>query len=178
MTKESRKSKHRLILLRHGKSAWPEGVADEARPLSERGRRAAPVIGAYMEHETLIPDLVLVSPATRAQQTWDLVRDELPADMAERTETKLYEVPAETIVDAIRSVEASCRTLLVVGHNPGMEDAAAMLAGGGEAGAIYLIKEKFPTAGLAVIDFDIEGWNDLAAGSGYLERFVTPRSLA
>ena len=60
----------RLILLRHAKSAWPEGVADRRRPLSERGRRAAPAIGGYMKREGLLPELILISTAERTQQTW------------------------------------------------------------------------------------------------------------
>lgn len=177
MTKKSPKPKRRLILLRHAKSAWPDGVADRERPLAERGRKAAPVIGAYMAREKLIPDLALVSPARRAQETWKLVRDALPKKVAERGAPSVYEVSADRIVDVIRTVEPGIRTLLVVGHNPGVENAASLLVADGDADAMGRMKEKFPTAGLAVIDFDVDGWDEVAAGSGYLERFVAPRSL-
>jgi phosphohistidine phosphatase len=177
MGKKSRGPKRRLILLRHAKSAWPGGVADVERPLAERGRKAAPVIGAYMAREKLIPDLALVSPARRAQETWKLVREALSKKVALRDAPGVYEVSAERILDVIRTVEPGIRTLLVVGHNPGMENAASLLVADGDADAMDRMKEKFPTAGLAVIDFDVDGWDEVATGTGYLERFVAPRSV-
>ncbi len=172
-------SKRRLILLRHAKSAWPEGVPDHERPLSDRGRKSALVIGGYMKREKLLPDLALVSPARRAQETWTLVREVLSGGIVERETPGIYEVPAGTLLTAIQSVEPGIRTLLMIGHNPGMEDLASMLATEGDVDAISRMTEKFPTAGLAVIDFDIEGWDSTGTGSGtgYLERFVTPRFL-
>ena len=175
MTRNS--NNRRLILLRHAKSAWPGGVIDEERPLSDRGRKAAPVIGAYMAREKLIPDLALVSPARRAQETWQLVRETLPEGIAEREATGIYEVAAHDILAVIQTAEPGIRTLLLVGHNPGLEDLASLLVKDGDAGAVARMREKFPTAGLAVIDFDIGGWDAVAAGTGYIERFVTPRFL-
>lgn len=102
--------KHRLILLRHAKSAWPDGVADRERPLADRGRKAARVIGTYMVREKLIPDLALVSPARRAKETWKLVRGALSKKVSEREAADIYEVSAERILDVIRAVElASAR---------------------------------------------------------------------
>lgn len=167
----------RRLLLRHAKSAWPEGVADHDRPLAERGRKSAPVIGAYMAREKLIPDLALVSPARRAQETWKLVGEALSKKVAQRDAPEIYEVAAGHILEVIQAVKPGIRTLLMVGHNPGMEDLAALLVKDGDADAIRRMKEKFPTAALAIIDFDAEGWDEVAAGTGYLERFVTPRSL-
>lgn len=169
--------KHRLILLRHAKSAWPNGVADRERPLAGRGRKAAPVIGTYMAREKLIPDLALGSPARRAQETWKLIRQALSKKVSDREAADIYEVSAERILDVIRAVEPDIRTLLIVGHNPGMENAASLIVADGDAAAVGRMREKFPTAGLAVIDLDLGGWDEIAAGTGYLERFVTPRSL-
>ncbi|PON08089.1 phosphohistidine phosphatase [Rhizobium hidalgonense] len=169
--------KHRLILLRHAKSAWPDGVADRERPLADRGRKAAPVIGAYMVREKLIPDIALVSPARRAQETWKLVRRALSKKVSEVEAADIYEVSAERMLDVIRAVEPGIRTLLIVGHNPGMENAASLIVADGNADAMWRMREKFPTAGLAVIDLDLDGWDEIAAGTGYLERFITPRSL-
>lgn len=177
MTKKPPKPKRRLILLRHAKSAWPEGVADRERPLADRGRKAAPVIGAYMAREKLIPDLALVSPARRARETWKLVRGALAKKVTEREAPEIYEVSAERILDVIRTVEPSIRTLLLVGHNPGMENAASLVVANGDADAVGRMREKFPTAALAVIDLDLDGWDEIAAGTGCLKRFVTPRSL-
>ena len=169
--------KHRLILLRHAKSAWPGGVADRERPLAGRGRKAALVIGTYMAREKLIPDLALVSPARRAQETWKLIRQALSKKVSDREAADIYEVSAERILAVIRAVEPDIRTLLIVGHNPGMENAASLIVADGDAAAVGRMREKFPTAGLAVIDLDLDGWDEIAAGTGYLERFVTPRSL-
>ncbi|MBX5132730.1 histidine phosphatase family protein [Rhizobium lentis] len=169
--------KHRLILLRHAKSAWPDGVSDYERPLADRGRKAAPVIGTYMRREKLIPDLALVSPARRVQETWKLVRGALSKKIPEREAADIYEVSGERILDVIRAVEPGIRTLLIVGHNPGMENAASLIVADGNADAVGRMRKKFPTAGLAVIDLDLDGWDEIAAGIGYLERFVTPRSL-
>ncbi len=177
MSQKPIKSAHRLILLRHAKSAWPENVADHDRPLAERGRKAAPLIGAYMAREKLIPDLALVSPARRARETWDIVRKDLPKAITQRDAPGIYEVPAEAILEVIRTVEPDVRTLLLVGHNPGMEDLAALLAKTGEADALQRMAEKFPTGGLAVIDFEIEEWSEVGLGGGMLHCFVTPRSL-
>ncbi|MDC9812435.1 SixA phosphatase family protein [Rhizobium binxianense] len=177
MTLNSMLPKHRLILLRHAKSAWPDGVSDYERPLADRGRKAAPVIGTYMRREKLIPDLALVSPARRAQETWKLVRGALSKKIPEREAADIYEVSGERILDVIRAVEPGIRTLLIVGHNPGMENAASLIVADGNADAVGRMRKKFPTAGLAVIDLDLDGWDEIAAGTGYLERFVTPRSL-
>jgi phosphohistidine phosphatase len=177
MARKSAKPKHRLILLRHAKSAWPDGVADRERPLAERGRKAAHVIGAYMAREKLIPNLALVSPARRAHETWKLVRKTLSGNVDEREAPDVYEVSADRIVDVIRTVGPDIRTLLIVGHNPGMENAASLLVADGDADAMARMEDKFPTAGLAVIDFDTDGWDELSSGSGYLERFVTPKSV-
>ncbi|MBX4863931.1 histidine phosphatase family protein [Rhizobium leguminosarum bv. viciae] len=169
--------KHRLILLRHAKSAWPDGVADRERPLTDRGRKAAPVIGAYMAREKLIPDLALVSPARRARETWKLVRGAFSKKVSEREAADIYEVSAERILDMIRAVEPGIRTLLIIGHNPGMENAASLIVADGDADAVGRMREKFPTAALAVIDFDLDRWDEIGTGTGYLAQFVTPRSL-
>ncbi len=169
--------KHRLILLRHAKSGWPDGVADRERPLADRGRKAASVIGTYMVREKLIPDFALVSPARRAQETWKLVRRALSKKVSEVEAADIYEVSAERILDVIRAVEPGIRTLLIVGHNPGIENAASLIVADGNVDAMGRMREKFPTAGLAVIDLDLDGWEKIAVRTGYLERFVTPRSL-
>ncbi|OAP39179.1 phosphoglycerate mutase [Sinorhizobium glycinis] len=165
----------RLMLLRHAKSAWPEGVADHRRPLAERGRKAAPTIGAYMAAHGLLPDLALVSTARRAQETWELVAGALPRRIDVRDAVGIYEVSATAILGVIRGVEASARSLLLVGHNPGMAELALLLAGEGDA--LPRLRDKFPTAGLAVIEFDAGQWSEIEPGRGRLVRFVTPRML-
>lgn len=178
MAEDHRTNTYRLMLLRHAKSAWPEGVADHDRPLGGRGLKAAPMVGAYMEQKGLIPALAIVSTARRAQETWALVKGILPPPIPTRGTRDIYEVQAPVILTAIRAVDPAIRNLLVVGHNPGMEDLAHLLAGSGGHDALARMRQKFPTAALAVLEFDGVGWEDLAAGGGRLVDFVTPRQLA
>lgn len=167
----------RLLLLRHAKSDWPDGVDDHDRPLAERGRRASPLMAGYMTGEGLIPDLALISTARRTLETWELLRPVIGDGIRWREEPRIYEAPARVILDVIRAVEPGIGTLLVVGHNPGLHDAALRLAGRGREADITRLQQKYPTAGLAVIDFIAGRWSDLADQSGELERFVTPRTV-
>ncbi len=165
-----------LLLLRHAKSAWPRGMADQDRCLAERGKIAAPMIGAFMEKQKLHPDLVLVSPATRAQETWELVKPFVTAG-DEREEPRIYEAQAPYILDVIRDIPATVGVLMLVGHNPGMEDLSRMLSHSGEASALERMRYKYPTAGLAILQFDAGQWADIDWQTGYLADFVTPKSL-
>lgn len=169
---------YRLMLLRHAKSAWPDGVADHDRPLAERGRKAAPLLGAHMRRNGLIPELAIVSTARRAQETWALVKGFLPPSIPVRATRDIYEVEAATLLTTLRTVDPAIRSLLVVGHNPGMEDLAHLLAGVGKQEALAHMRQKFPTAALAVFEFDASGWQALAAGGCRLTDFATPRQLA
>lgn len=178
MAEDHRAKTYRLMLLRHAKSAWPEGVPDHDRPLGDRGRKAAPLVGAYMERKGMIPGLALVSTARRARETWVLVKDNLPPPIPARETRDIYEVAAPAILTAIRAVDPAIGNLLVVGHNPGMEDLAHLIAGSGRQEALARMREKFPTAALAVFEFDGSSWEDLASGGCRLVDFVTPRQLA
>ncbi|WP_425513764.1 SixA phosphatase family protein [Ensifer oleiphilus] len=178
MARDHSTQTYRLMLLRHAKSAWPEGVADHDRPLGERGRNAAPLVGAYMERKGLIPGLAIVSTARRARETWTLVKGILPPPIPARETRDIYEVAAPGILATIRAVDPAIRNLLVVGHNPGMEDLAHQLAGSGKQEALARMQQKFPTAALAVFEFDGSGWEDLAPDGCRLIDFVTPRQLA
>jgi phosphohistidine phosphatase len=165
----------RLILLRHAKSDWPDGVADPDRPLAPRGQEAAPKMAAYLAAQGLLPDRVLVSPARRTQETWALVAESVPA----RAETvpEIYEAPPERILAAIRRAPEEAGTLLVVGHNPGIGELAAALVGEGPRKLRARAAGEFPTAAFAVIDFEGESWAALEPGTGRLERFVRPRDI-
>lgn len=165
----------RLMLLRHAKSDWPDGVADIDRPLARRGREAAPRMGAYMADEGLHPDLVLVSPARRARETWDLVAPAL-GEVETRSEPRIYEAPAERLLQVVREA-GRARGLMLVGHNPGFEDLARRLVGHGDRYAYARLAQKYPTAGLAVIDFPAQTWAEAAERGGRLDRFVTPAGL-
>lgn len=167
----------RLMLLRHAKSNWSTGVTDRERPLAARGREAAPLIGRYLAEELLLPDLVLVSPARRTAETWELVGPMLPERPGVHVEPRLYEAKPERLLEVVQDTEPDVRTLLMIGHNPGFEELAAKLAGHGDRYAAARMAKKYPTCGLAVIDFAIEDWRDAAPRAGRLDRFVTPASL-
>lgn len=165
------------MFLRHAKSNWPEGVADRERPLATRGREAAPVMGRYLADELLLPDLVLVSPARRTQETWELVAPMLPERPPVRHEPRIYEAEASRLLQVVQEIEGPVATVLLIGHNPGFEELAALLTGHGDRYASARMAQKYPTCGLAVLDFAVEDWRDVAARGGRLDRFVTPASL-
>lgn len=167
----------RLLLLRHAKSNWPTGVIDRDRPLAVRGREAAPTMGRYLAEELLLPDLVLISPARRTVETWELVRPMLPAKPGKHLEPRIYESKVDRLLHVVKETEPHVRTLLMIGHNPGLEELAAMLVGHGDRYAAARMAKKFPTCGLAVLDFAIEDWRDVAARGARLDRFVTPASI-
>ncbi|HEV2564317.1 MAG TPA: histidine phosphatase family protein [Microvirga sp.] len=166
----------RLLLLRHAKAAWPPGVLDLDRPLAKRGQEAAPVMGTYLKRERLEPDLVIISPARRTQETWERVQPIL-GDVETRRDGRIYEAPVGRLLDVVREVEPGVRTLMLIGHNPGFEELAKLLIGEGDIDGILRLGQKYPTAGLAVIDFPLKSWSEVKQKSGTLERFVTPKSL-
>ncbi len=169
----------RLLLLRHAKSAWSEaGASDLERPLNRRGQDAAPRIGAYLNRHRLIPDCVLCSTARRARETWELVAAEIPATPAASDVERLYNASARTVLDVVRHAPPGAATLLVIGHNPGLQDAATQLIASGNPDDRERLREKLPTGGLVAIDFAIKDWSKLHPRSGRLERFVVPRMLA
>ena len=167
----------RLMLLRHAKSDWPDGVADHERPLARRGQEAAPTVGSYMAAEQLVPDLAVVSTARRTRQTWDLAAAAFREDVPDRFEGRIYEASPEAILAVIHATPDAVRTLLVVGHNPGFEELAGRLVGHGDRYAFARMLQKFPTAALAVIDFAVERWDAVADRGGRLDRFITPRMI-
>lgn len=167
----------RLMLLRHAKSDRPPGVADFDRPLNGRGRKAAPRMGAYLAAEKLRPDHVVVSPACRTRETWEPVREALGGLDATLVEA-IYEAPAEALLEVIRSAPEAAACLLLIGHNPGLQDLATTLIGTGPRDLRNRLDLEFPTAALVIVDFDLDDWRDVAPGTGRIERFVAPKDLA
>ena len=167
-----------LLLLRHAKSSWDDPSLDDFdRPLAKRGREAAPRIGKEMARRGWLPDLALVSPAARTRQTFGMVAAELPVAPAAAFDRSIYEAPAGRILAAIRAVGDEVRTLLVVGHNPGLEDLASDLASSrSDSQALALMSKKFPTGAITLLTFD-GSWRDLGSGTARLDAFVTPRDL-
>lgn len=165
----------RLLLLRHAKSAWPEGVADHDRPLGERGRRDAAAVGRWLAAAGARPDMVLVSSAQRARETWDGVAGELGPAGDVRVTDEVYGAGAGDLLDVLREVPEQSATVLVVGHNPGIERLAALLDDGEAAsGDGTRMRVKFPTSGLAVLDVP-HPWSALDPETCRLAAFVVPR---
>ena len=168
----------RLLLLRHAKSSWSEpGGRDHDRPLNRRGQEAAPRIGAYLARHGLIPDGILCSTARRARETWDLVAAEASAAPPATFTEKLYDASPRVLVDVFRGANPKAASLLVVGHNPGLQEVATALIASGDLEDRERLREKLPTAGLVVIDFAVDEWIKLHPHAGRLDRFVAPRWL-
>jgi phosphohistidine phosphatase len=171
----------RLMLLRHAKTETeaPSGN-DIDRRLDDRGQSDATDVGAWLARHRPAPDLVLVSTAVRAQQTWQLVN----GAMRDASQPKVANMPELygagpsrllEIIQAVSGMDPEC--LLVVGHNPGLHELALALVGSGDAAGRKALADNLPTSGLTIVDFPIEEWNAIAFGSGRLELFVSPKLL-
>jgi phosphohistidine phosphatase len=169
----------RLILLRHAKTERADpGGRDRDRKLMKRGRSDASIIGLYMARHGLIPDLALVSPATRAEETWRLAAAAFPQAIPTLSNDRIYNADTAKLLRVIGEARKEAHTLIVVGHNPGLHDLAVLLIASGEEKARERIREKLPTSGLVVIDLPLDDWSLVHAQAGRLERFVSPSLLA
>src|SRR5258708_28344602 len=122
----------RLMLLRHAKSSWSSpGMQDAARPLNGRGEAAARLMGGYMARHSLIPHRVLCSPARRTRETWAAIAAQWPAGIEAVFDERLYVATPQAILAVVRAQENAARTLLVIGHNPGLHEAAGLLIAAG-----------------------------------------------
>lgn len=168
-----------LLLLRHAKSSWTQiGATDFERPLNERGRTAAPLIGRYIQNqENLVPQRIYCSAAARAQITAQLVLAEIPNAPEPVYERALYDGGTETSFHFITGTENGVSPVMVVGHNPTIHALALSLSGTGNPDALEKLRYKYPTGGLAVIDFELSDWRDIGGGDGYLREFISPREL-
>ncbi len=167
----------RLFLLRHAKSPPAvSGQKDFDRPLTARGREAAPAVGRHMAEAGYVPDLVLCSPSARTRETLDGVKPFLPERVAVDLVRDLYEASVGAMLKVIATHADRSENLLVVGHNPSIHRLASTLPGEGDRALLARLSAKFPTASLAVIEFS-GAWRDLGPGDGRLISFVTPADL-
>ena len=169
-----------LLLLRHAKSAWSDvRLADHDRPLNRRGERAARAMADHVAAAVTRPDLVLCSTALRTRQTLAPLVDRLgtptPPILLEKS---LYLASQASLLAQLRAVTDAASTVLLVGHNDGIGDLAAALAGSGSPEALALLHEKYPTGTLAVLAVPGETWSGLAPGAARLVEFTRPRDLA
>lgn len=162
---------HTLVLQRHAKSDYPPGVPDHDRPLAARGRRDAPVAGAWLAEHGPALDLALVSTAVRARQTWDLIAPAIPT-VATSLDGRIYEASVGTLLRVISEISEDVDSAIVVGHNPGLEDLAGYLATSGSVRDRSRMSEKYPTSALAVLTSQ-HPWAQF--GDAELVAFEVPR---
>jgi phosphohistidine phosphatase len=163
-----------LCLLRHAKSSWADDdLPDLERPLTGRGRKAAGRIAAYLAEHRVEPDLVLCSPARRTRQTLELVRPALPDTAEVAIEDSLYGAASQDLLARLQRVPDSVDRVLLIGHNPGLQQLAARLAPPGERRRL----DHFPTAALALLALPAGDWTDLDRRPAQLVALVIPREL-
>ena len=166
--------RRKLVLFRHAKSAWPAGVPDHERPLGPRGKRDAPVMGRWLREAGCTPDQVVCSTARRARETWQLAQTGLAATPPVTFDRGVYEASAAGLLALIRRTPAAVGTLLVIGHNPAIEELGLMLAAPRPDDALERMEVKFPTAAVAVLELT-GNWDQLGPGMAHLAAFVVPR---
>lgn len=168
----------RLVVLRHAKSAWPDGVADRDRPLAARGRRDAPAAGRAIAETIGLPGLVLCSTAVRTRETWELAAAQWDTSVPVRHEPRLYAADAPALLAVLHEVPTEVGTLLLIGHNPGLADLVVTLAGDGVDDTLDRVRTKFPTSAVAVLSWRGAGWPDLVPGTALLTAMTVPRGAA
>ena len=167
---------HVAYLLRHAKSSWEDsGIPDDERPLAPRGRRAAAAIARHLEGQGIEPALVLCSSARRTLETLKPLRKVFSAKVEVSVEPGLYGASAQDLLHRLRAVPSPVPSVMVVGHNPGLQDLGLLLAR--PSAQRRALEAKFPTGALAVLRLDVVGWPDLAAGTAELASITVPREL-
>ena len=165
-----------LTLLRHAKSGWDDGVQrDFDRPLNPKGRRAAQTMGRHLRREGLAFDHVIASPAQRVVETMAEVEAGYGQSLSAAWDKRLYLAPAEALLEVVRGLPDAHVRVLLVGHNPGLEDLVLDLVPDGD-GPRDAVEMKYPTAALAELTW-ADGWPGLKSGGATLTRFTRPRDL-
>lgn len=161
----------RLLLMRHGKAAWPDGVEDFDRPLAERGHREAALAGDWIREHVGDVDLVLCSSARRTRETLTASGIEAPVRFLD----EIYEAWTGDLLAAVQSADPEADTVLLVGHAPGTPGLAAQLAGdGSDPTVVNRVRAGFPTSAIAVLEVNVP-WAELEAGTAALVDVVIER---
>ncbi len=150
-------------------------MPDHERPLAARGRRDAPEAGRVLDAVGCVPDLVLCSTAVRARGTWELAAAQWAVPPPVRHDPRLYAADAAELLAVVRETPAAVGTLLLIGHNPGLEDLVLELAGDGLDDALDDVRTKFPTSAIAVLTWQGGAWRSLAPGAALLTDMIVPR---
>jgi phosphohistidine phosphatase len=174
----------RLIVLRHAKSAWPD-MDDHERPLAPRGHRDAPAAGRLLRDLDRLPDFVVCSTARRARETWESATSACGCAAPVVFDPRIYDASAAELLDVVRETPPRVRNLLLIGHQPGVQNLVLGLVGdserwgekgdvGTDADALARAREKFPTSAFAVLELPAP-WSALAPGAAVLTHFAVPR---
>ncbi len=167
-----------LSLLRHAKSDRDDpSAADFDRPLAPRGEKAAPLMGRHMRAIDLDPDLVLCSPAVRTRETAHLALTAMKNTAPVIFDEIIYEASSNALLERLKRVDPTVAHVLMIGHNPGLQDLTLALAGAHLSADFATLREKFPTGALVVLELRIDAWSKLGKGCGRVTHFATPRSL-
>jgi phosphohistidine phosphatase len=156
---------HRLVIIRHAKSAWPEGVPDAQRPLNKRGRRDAPAVGRWLRDHVGHIDAAVCSPAVRTGQTWELLAATLDGAPVPIVDDRVYAATAQTLLTVVREIPDDAGSAVLVGHNPGVSDLVALLSGE---------EPGMRTSAVAVLEL-AGPWTNAAPGAARLVAHATPR---
>jgi len=163
-----------LVLLRHAKAVPPETMPDLDRPLADRGRADAAAAGRYLVAQSIEPDLVLCSPSTRTRETWEYAAEAGVTATDVWYDRRIYNAETDELLDVLHDVPAEVRTVILVGHGPGVPWLADELVLDGTSPERVELTRKYPTSGLAVLHHTSR-WSDLAADDADLVDFVVPR---
>ncbi len=164
----------RLLLFRHAKATIATGHHDHRRTLIDRGRHDAARVAAFLAASRLVPDLIVHSDAQRACETAEIARAAWPGSIETRIEPRLYEATRPEVEAIVHGLPDAVVTVMVVGHNPSIAEAANHLVGAGAEFDRLRMSAKFPTAGVAALDFDVDHWRDVKPGTAKLACFATP----
>ncbi|SCA55348.1 Phosphohistidine phosphatase [Candidatus Terasakiella magnetica] len=167
-----------LLLLRHAKSSWADpSLSDFDRPLNARGLKAASKMSRFLSEKMELPDVILCSTAMRTRQTLKPLLDVYAHSFEIKLSRELYHASDMSMLDMIQNVEGKADVVMVIGHNPGMEQLADYVCGKGGEDDLYEMSLKFPTAACAHLSFDVDNWSKIGRASGVLKRFFKPRDL-
>jgi len=166
----------RLYLLRHAKSSWDDPTSDDhERPLAPRGRRAAHGIAEHLRRHDITPAMVLCSSSRRTRETLEAITPALRKKTDQLIEDGLYAADAAELLDRLHQIPDDVPSVMLIGHNPGLQDLAVTLASSGRR--LESLRTKFPTAALATLSIPSAGWSRLSPGDAQLEDLVVPREL-
>lgn len=167
----------RLFLVRHAKAEPSVGRADYERALTDRGRDDAKRVAELLEARGFLPDVLVHSGALRTKQTAEIFSSTWPRRVELREELRLYDATEGMLLACARRLDDGRPNVGLVGHNPGIGELAAALAGSGAFPDLRRMAAKFPTCAVAVLDFSIASWDEVERNGALLALFATPAEL-